>query len=220
MIDWVPRSVNVLEFVWFLTGVVPLAFGLHFLRRLRRVQLAIRAEGKPEADAITIATHIGSNWILAFGFAVIAGLGVVFMLIPPRDPGDGFWTVTPGGLVLSGGFFLLSGTLWLKSVWNQLRWGVITRYVAAHADEIRTLRGLGETVTQQAAALARVEAALAENTAISAHAADRAEAVYHVSNSMNEKIAAAITLGNEQTEALSQGNRQADERADAAKDGE
>lgn len=198
--DWVPRSVNILEVVWFLTGAIPLARGLRFLRELRRVQRRIREEQQGEAEEITIATHLGSNAIIAFGHAVIAGIGVAAMALPPANPGGAARDVSPVGLVLTVGLFLLSLTFWAKSQWNQNRWGVITRYVADHAEEIRTLRGVGETV-------ARLEAQLAENTRLTQHAAEQATAAFEEANSTNLKIERAIELGNTQIEALGEGKK-------------
>lgn len=191
---WLPDRIALIEIVWFLTGLLPLLRDLRFLWGLRRDQLTLRRDGKNGADDITIMTHIGLNWFIAFGHGVIVAVGVIAMALPPSVP-DPDQAPSLLGYIVTAALFLLSATFTGITFWNGNRWATIVRYMKTQSVELHTVTAL----------IAKVDAlgvGLAENTAVSTHAAERAESVYHISNDMNAKLLRQTELG----------NRQADER--------
>lgn len=186
---WLPARVAPIEVVWFLTGFLPLLRDLRFLWGLRRDQLTLRRDGKNGADDITIMTHIGHNWFVATGHGIIVAMGAIAMALPPSGPRpspDSGPSVL--GLVVTGALFLLSLTFTGMTFWNSGRWALIVRYMKAQPVDQRTIAALIDKV-------GALEMALAENTVISAHAADRADQAFHEANSVNLKIAAVSERG-------------------------
>lgn len=130
MIGWLPDSTSTPEFVWFLTGALPLIVDLRFVWKLWRARRQLRDDGKNGADDIEIVTHIGRNVLIAAGHALIAIIGIAAMVLHPVVSSTP--EVTPTGVVITLGLFGVSVILSLKTWWNNWRWRVSIRYAQDH----------------------------------------------------------------------------------------